>query len=124
MIHLDTGFLIRGLVPGTAQDRQIRRWLVSGESLGMSAIAWTELLCGPLNDEQRDLATRLISSRLPFGEREGAVAAHLFNGTGRRRGSLADCMIAATALGEEAVLATDNTADFRRFETFGLRLAS
>jgi predicted nucleic acid-binding protein len=123
MIHLDTGFLVRVLVPGTVQDRRTRDWLAAGEDLGMSTIAWAELLCGPMNDEQRVLAMRLISSRVPLGERDAALAARLFNETGRRRGSLADCMIAATAIGEDAALATDNTADFRRFATSGLRLA-
>ena len=34
-----------------------------------------------------------------------------------------DCMIAATALAEEAAVATSNPDDFRRFEAFGLALA-
>ena len=51
------------------------------------------------------------------------MAARLFNGSGRRRGTMIDCMIAATALAEEAAVATSNPGDFSRFEAFGLALA-
>jgi predicted nucleic acid-binding protein len=123
MIHLDASFLIGVLVPGSRQDRAARDWLSRGEEFGISAIAWTELLCGPLTAEQRTVAARLVPSCVPFRDHDAEMAASLFNETGRRRGSLADCMIAATAIGEQAELATDNAADFRRFGSFGLKLA-
>ena len=50
------------------------------------------------------------------------VAAQLFNDTGRRRGTMVDCMVAATAMSEQAALATTNHPDFRRFETLGLEI--
>ena len=62
----------------------------------------------------------LITERPPFGEREAVRAAELFNASGRRRGSFADCMIATTALVNQATIATANPADFRHFEQFGL----
>jgi predicted nucleic acid-binding protein len=122
VIVLDTGFLIRALARGSAQDARLREWLRDGEEVGMSAIGWAELLCGPIEPGAVDLAERVVSRRVAFGEEDAAVAARLFNDTGRRRGSLTDCMIAATALRLDAPLATENPADFRRFEAAGLRL--
>ena len=89
----------------------------------MSVIGWAELLCGPIDRDQLELVNLVVPHRLPFTEDDATVAARLFNESGRRRGSLADCMIAATALREEAALATENIADFRRFEGSGLRIA-
>jgi predicted nucleic acid-binding protein len=74
-------------------------------------------------DTDLDLVTRVMSERVPFGEGEATLAARLFNDSGRRRGSLADCMIAATAIRAGAALATENPKDFRRFESAGLSLA-
>jgi predicted nucleic acid-binding protein len=122
MIHLDTSFLIRGLMRGSAEDRALRKWLKDGESLGMSTVAWTELLCGPLEASRRELATRVVSQRVPFLEEDSVTSARLFNETGRRRGSLIDCMIAASALRAREPLATANVGDFRRFAAFGLAI--
>lgn len=122
MIHLDTSFLIRGLVRGSAEDRALRGWLRAGEPLGMSAVAWAELLCGPLDEAQREMAEAIVSERVSFLEADAALAARLFNESGRRRGSLLDCMIAAAALRANAPLATANVSDFRRLEEGGLTL--
>lgn len=122
MIHLDTSFLIRALVPGSPQDKSLRRWLGSGESFAMSTIAWAEFLCGPVETSQADLARQIVSDRMPFSEEDASVSARIFNDGGRRRGSMFDCMIAATALRFGAVLATANIEDFRRFSSAGLEL--
>jgi len=122
VIHLDTGFVILALARGSPQDRQLRQWLQRGESLAMSTIAWAELLCGPLSVELLGVATRVVSQRVPFHEDDAQLSAQLFNESGRRPGSLVDCMIAATALRLGATLATANIADFRRFKSAGLAL--
>lgn len=90
----------------------------------MSTVAWAEFLCGPLDPSSLDLVAQVVSARLPFVEEDAALAARLFNGSGRRRGSLSDCMIAAVAMRAQAPLATENSRDFRRFERAGLLLAS
>lgn len=122
MVHLDTSFLIRALTPKSAQDRALRAWIHAGEPLCISAIGWAEFLCGPIEAEHMSLAARVVPERIPFTDEEARLAANLFNESGRRRGSLADCMIAATALRADASLATVNPADFRRFEASGLKL--
>ena len=122
MIHLDTSFLIRALVPRSPQDRRLRKWLRAGERLRISAIGWTEFLCGPVEPRHVELAARVVSERLSFTDEDAVVAAELFSRSGRRRGSLTDCMIAATALRHEARLATANPDDFRRFD--GLKVVS
>ncbi len=88
----------------------------------MSAIAWAELLCGPVEAGHLDLAGRVVSERVPFLEEDALLSARLFNESGRRRGSLMDCMIAASALRATAALATANVSDFRRFAAHGLAL--
>lgn len=122
MIHLDTSFLIRGLVRGSPEDRHLRDWLRQGERLAMSAVAWVEFLCGPIEAARSQIVTRVVSQLTAFGEDDAMLAARLFNDAGRRRGSLADCIIAATAIRAEAPLATANPGDFRRFEAAGLRI--
>ena len=123
MIHLDTSFLIRALLHGSPEDRKLREWLGMSEPLGMSVIAWAEFLCGPIQQTELELATKVIRQRSSFAQEQATIAARLFNESGRQRGTFIDCMIAATALSEGASIATSNVSDFRRFEPFGLKLA-
>jgi predicted nucleic acid-binding protein len=123
VIHLDTSFLVRALAAGSPEDGRLRTWLSDGEPLGMSAVAWAEFLCGPVEPSGVELVARVVPDPVPFAEGEAVLAARLFNESGRHRGSLADCMIAATAIRAGAALATENTKDFRRFEPAGLALA-
>ena len=97
MIHLDTSFLIQALKPGSSEDRSLRSWIEEGETLVMSTVAWAEFLCGPLDRSEMELATEIVGQRHDFTPKHAAIAARLFNESGRRRGSLIDCMIAATA---------------------------
>jgi predicted nucleic acid-binding protein len=122
VIQLDTSFLIRALVRSSPEDALLRKWLLSGKSLAVSAIAWAEFLCGPLEPEQIQLAGRVVGEVLPFSVEDAAMAAELFNHSGRRRGSLADCMVAASALLRDAELATANPSDLLRLEASGLRI--
>ena len=123
MIHLDTSFLIRALALGSPEDRRLRAWIGEGKTLGMSTVAWAELLCGPLNRSEMELATEIVGRRQDFTPEHAELAARFFNESGRRRGSLIDCMIAATALVADAPIATANAADFLRFKDFGLTMA-
>lgn len=123
MIHLDTSFLIRALLPGSPEDAALREWLRRGLDLGASAVVWTELLCGPLTEKQAELALLVVGEPAPFGREDAALAAALFNAAGRRRGSLVDCMVAAAAIRSDAALATANESDFARLLPHGLRLA-
>ncbi len=120
MIHLDTSFLIRALVPDSREDRKLREWLLTDEPLGMSCIGWAEFLCGPVEPRHVELAREIVHEPGSFGRRDAELAADLFNRSGRRRGSLSDCMIAASAVRAGGSLATANAGDFRRFT--GLRI--
>jgi predicted nucleic acid-binding protein len=113
-VHLDTSFLIRALRSGTTEDQMLRALLEESRELAMSSIAWAELLCGPLDGRQLDIARRITPELIPFTDKDAALSAELFNESGRRRSSLTDCMIAATALRCNARLATPNQADFQR----------
>ena len=120
MIHLDTSFLIGAADPSSACARSTQSWIEQRERLGISAVAWTEFVCGPVSPPSVDLIDYL-GTPIPFTAEDAAVAALLFNIGGRRRTSLADCMIAATAIRFGAMLATTD-GDFRRYEHAGLML--
>ena len=76
-----------------------------------------------LDATARALALQIFPSPEPFLSADAALAANLFNHTGRRSRSLADCMIAAVAIRCGAKLATVNLNDFRPLVTHGLILA-
>ena len=90
----------------------------------MSAVAWAEFLCGPLSPAEKELAGGVVERRINFTPSHAEIAARLFNTSGRRRGSLIDCMIAAAAIADGARIATSNDGDFRRFVDAGLTLVT
>ena len=123
MIHLDTSFLIRALPLGSPEERALQEWIDADETLAMSAVAWTEFLCGPFEPSALEIAARVVDRQIDFTSAHAEVAARLFNLAGRRRRLFTDCMIAATAISENVPLATTNERDFRRFEGEGLTFA-
>ena len=122
-VHLDASFLIQALVPFSVEALALRTWLRQGRAIAMSAVSWGEFLCGPLADEERALALRIVLRHIPVGTAEANEAVRLFHATGRKRGSYQDCLVAATALGAEAELATANQDVFAPFEAYGVMLA-
>lgn len=122
MVHLDTNFLIDALVPGSAQEARLVAWLTAGEAVGISALAWGEFLCGPVSAATETLARRLFPHADPLGRRDAELAAKVFNLTGRRAKSYADCCIAAVAIRAQAALATSNRGDFVPLVPHGLVL--
>lgn len=124
MIHLDTNFIILAFNAGTPEERQLRQWLAANEQIGVSAVAWAEFSCGPLDPLVATAAAALLPNPEPFVARHALLAADLFNAGGRRRGSLLDCMIAATAIRVGATRATNNLSDFLRFQSFGLQVVA
>ena len=125
MIHLDTNYLIGLLVKGSPQAQDVDGWLAGSQILAASAIVWTEFLNGPVTPIEVTRAELVLQSRIiSFGRAEAALAAELFNKTGRRRGSRFDCLVAATAILAQAEVATSNLADFKAFLHYGVRLAA
>jgi predicted nucleic acid-binding protein len=124
MILLDANYLIGAPKPGSPELAEITRWRQRGETIATSAIAWTEFLSGPVTEENiADLRTLLDGGVLEFDEASAGTAAWLFNATGRKRSLRVDGMIAATALENDARLATHNREHFDPFVPHGLKLA-
>ena len=125
MIHLDTNVLIGLADAETPIVRAVERWLDDGEPLGVSAVAWFEFNCGPLDADAIGLIEHVISGRVvAFNSAHAERAAGLFNSAGQQRASRWDCMIAAAAIESGARLATRNGADFSRFKAAGLDLVA
>ncbi|MHB1080726.1 MAG: type II toxin-antitoxin system VapC family toxin [Prosthecobacter sp.] len=123
MIHLDTNLLIDLVTIGSPHIVMIRQWLEAGEELAVSAIAWSEFLNGPHTKAQKDSVHAILEGRiLDFTARDAEQASRLFHYTGRKRGSHADCMIAACAMTHQMRVATRNIADFEKFVPHGLML--
>jgi predicted nucleic acid-binding protein len=123
MIHLDANFLVAALQIGSAEEAKMNQWLTSKEVLGISAVAWAEFRCGPLSQRDEQTSKQMLPAMEPLSGQDAESAARLFNQTGRRSRSLADCMIAAIAIRCGAKLATINQDDFQRFAQYGLTLA-
>ena len=123
MIHFDTNFLIQATKAGSPAHTRFQEWSAAHDSFGVSTVAWAEFLCGPLDPIGEAIARSMFPVPEIFTETDAVLAARLFNQTGRRSRSLADCMIAAVAIRCRAKLATINAADFQPFVPHGLFLA-
>ena len=70
MIHLDTNYLIGLAVRGSSPAQNVDHWLVTGESLAASTLAWTEFLNGPVSADEIALVESVIEGNLiPFEKR-------------------------------------------------------
>ena len=124
LIALDSNFLVAARRTDSKEGGLIERWLRIDCVIEVSAVAWSEYLCGPALADDIGVSRKLVSRIEPFSEKDAEMAGELFNKTNRRPRSHADCMIAAQAIRRGALLATLNEKDFRRFEEFKLRLVS
>lgn len=124
VVHLDTNFLIFGSVPAHPAHRQLRAWIAAGDTVSVSAMTWAEYRCGPVTPALLAGWETLLGGRVLAVDRVVAErASDLFNLTGRRSRTLPDCVIAATAMRDNARLATLNREDFERLVPYGLLLA-
>ncbi len=123
MIHLDTNLLIDLATQGSPHVAVIREWIRKNKQLACCSIAWSEFCNGPHSKEQKNAIHAVLMRRVvAFDEKMAEQASRLFHYTGRRRGSHADCMIAAAAMISGAGVATRNIKDFERFTPYGLVL--
>jgi predicted nucleic acid-binding protein len=103
----------------TAVEREISH----GARCSTNSVAWHEFVRGPLSESSKQRLLWILESRiLPLDQEDAEIAALLFNRTGRKRASTADCLIAASALRRKQEIVTLNIDDFQPFIPFGLRL--
>lgn len=125
MIHLDTNLLIDLVTVGSPHVAVVRRWLEEGETLAVSAIAWAEFCNGPHSKAQKEAVFNILNRQvIDFSCEMAEQASRLFHYAGRKRGSHADCLIAAAAMVKEVRVATRDIDDFKRFEPYGLQMIS
>ena len=120
---LDTNVLIALSDPHHDVFNAVEAALRRGALASTCSVAWHEYVRGPLLDKDRSRVLRVVESRvINLARRHAETAANLYNATGRRRGSTADCLIAAVAIDSNAEMVTCNTGDFKLFVPHGLRL--
>jgi len=125
MIFLDTNYLIRGLVNGTAESALLNEWCENGTQMITNSLVWCEFITGPITEEEIHLAWHLVGMSVhSFEHADSILAAALFNQLGRPRRKRIDIMIAASAINRKAALATVNTSDFTALIPHGLSLFS
>ncbi len=123
LLHLDTNALIAILNPHGAIYQEVRRHCEKGAIPAASSIAWHEFVRGPIIADELLLIERIVGKQVrPVNRSTAELAARLFNATGRRRGSTADCLIAASAIEDKALFITSNKDDFEPFIAWGLSL--
>ena len=122
MIHFDTNFIVQLAITASPANAKFRAWVSAGEICNISTVVWAEFLCGPLNVTDESFARQIFPTPEPLLGVDAKLAAKLFNQSGRRSRSLADCMIAAVAIRCGAKPATINTSDFQPFVQSGLML--
>jgi predicted nucleic acid-binding protein len=124
VIHLDTSVLVDALTGARRSAPALRRFIVRGERIQVSAIVLYEWLRGPRQPgELKD--QELLFPRtgvVPFGAAEAARAAVLYTQVTRARGREIDVAIAACAIVHNAFLWTLNRHDFA--DIHGLILAA
>lgn len=122
MIHFDTSALV--ILPLWARSgHPLVQAVLDGEPVGACTVVWYEFLCGPLAQDEAELARAFLQGRIvPLTEDDAVLAASLFNAAGRRRTLKTDALIAAAAIRAKARLATLNTVDFEPFVAQGLQL--
>ena len=124
MIVIDTSALISSLCGARESSAQLRRLVLDGERVAMSAIVLYEWLRGPRTEAeiaaQEDLWP--VGQVVPFGSAEAIIAARLYSKVRSPRGREIDLALAATAIARDAALWTLNTDDFRDIP--GLELVS
>lgn len=119
---LDTNALIALSDSDHFLFQRVESELRNGAEAVTCAVAWHEYVRGPMLPEDRSRALRVIQARIvPLDRQDAEKAAELYNQTGRRRGSTADCLIAACAIRQNCTLFTANIDDFRPFVPFGLQ---
>jgi predicted nucleic acid-binding protein len=124
VICLGANFPIAGVIEARLESRHLLAWAAAGETFCTAAPAWYEFLCGPVTTAQIDTMQAFLKGGIiPFAAAQAQVAARLFNAAERLRRLRVDAMIAATAVSQQAPLATLNTADFKLFTPHGLELA-
>lgn len=124
MICLDANYLIGGVIEARPESRHLLAWAAAGETFCTAAPAWYEFLCGPVTPAQIETMLAFLKGGIiPFATPQAQVAAQLFNAAERPRRLRVDAMIAATAISQQAALATINSADFKLFTSHGLVLA-
>ena len=124
-LHLDTNALIALSDPEHALFVEVERCLMGGGSVATDAVAWHEFVRGPVLPEDVTRALLILENRVLDLTRDIAErAAELFNASGRRRASTADCLIAAVCLDSDAELLTRNVGDFMPFVAHGLKIVS
>lgn len=123
MIHLDTNLLIDLVTSHSPQVEMVHEWLKNKIPLAASAVTWSEFCNGPHSKEQKSAVHAILRGGIhPFTEDQAEFASRLFHQTGRKRGSHADCMIAAAAFCTRQSIATRNIKDFERFLPYGVKL--